>query len=423
VRSIVLALLLLGACEAADVDGVAVPVFEVEEQGTFVRRVSAQGTLRAVEATPLTAPPDAQRPMKIAWVAADGSVVEEGALVVRFDATEMERELADGQDDVTAASRKITKESGKGKVNRRKRDVSAELADVEADVAKQFESTDTTILSRNDIVESMIDVDLAEAKARHSRRVKEIEKSVSSRQLDLLGIEKGEASRKVTQAEDGLAKLQVKAPHAGIVVLTRNWRGETPRIGDTVWRGQKLAELPLVAVMEAEMYVLEADAGNLAEGLPADLIVEAHPDVVHEAKVKRVDTLAQPRHPEVPVHYFGLTLEIPTTDPKAMRVGQRVRATIRVEVPDAIVVPRQAIFDDDGKTFIYRETSGGEFEKIEVELGAASAGRVVIASGLEPGDRVALRDPTKGAAELIGGGTEGEKIEKTPPAGPGGRGR
>jgi RND family efflux transporter MFP subunit len=415
------ALLCASGCQAAAVDGTPVPVFEVEGSDTFVRRVSAEGTLRAVEATPLTAPPDAQRPMKIAWVAPDGSEVAEGEVVVKFDSTEMERELADSEDDVTASKRKIAKEAGSGKINRRKRDVTADLADVEAGVAKEFESDDYEILSRNEIVESTIDVELADAKARHARRVKQIEKAVSSRQLDLLGIEKQQSTRKVEQAEDGLARLQVKAPHAGVLVLSRNWRGETVRVGDTVWRGQKLAELPLVAVMEAEMYVLEADAGDLAEGLPAELVVEAHPGVVHEAKVKRIDTLAQPRHPDVPVHYFGLTLEIPTTDPKAMRVGQRVRATIRVEVPDVIVVPRQAVFDDEGKTFVYREAGGGEFEKVEVELGPASAGRVVIASGLESGERVALRDPTKAAAELLGGGSEGEKAEKAP-AGPGGGG-
>lgn len=409
------------ACEATGVDGTPVPVFEVQERDTFVRKVSAQGTLRAVEATPITAPPDAERPMKIAWVAADGSEVQQGEIVAKFDSTEMERELADSQDDVTSSRRKISKESGQSRLKQKKRDVTAELADVEATVAKEFEGGDEEILPRNDIIESTIDLELAEAKARHARRVKEIEKAVSSRQLDLLGIEQDQSARKVTQAEDGLAKLTVEAPHAGIVVLARNWRGETVRVGDTVWRGMKLAELPLVAVMEAEMYVLEADAGNLVEGLPADVVIEAHPETVHAAKVKRVDTLAQPRHPEVPVHYFGLTLELEKTDPKTMRVGQRVRATIRIEVPDAIVVPRQAIFDDEGKTFVWRETIGGAFEKVEVELGAASTGRVVVASGLEPGDRVALRDPTKAAGDLLGGGSEGQDADKAPPK-PGGPG-
>ena len=30
-----------------------------------------------------------------------------------------------------------------------------------------------------------------------------------------------------------------------------------------------------------------------------------------------------------------------------------------------------------------------------VELGATALGRVVVAAGLEPGDRIALRDPTR----------------------------
>ena len=59
---------------------------------------------------------------------------------------------------------------------------------------------------------------------------------------------------------------------------------------------------------KAEVFVLEADAGSLAVGLAAEVVVEAQPGRTWAAKVQRIDTLAQPRHPEVPVHYFGVTL-------------------------------------------------------------------------------------------------------------------
>jgi HlyD family secretion protein len=116
--------------------------------------------------------------------------------------------------------------------------------------------------------------------------------------------------------------------------------------------------------------------------------------------VQRIDTLAQPRHPEVPVHYFGITLALEKTDVERMRVGQRVRATVRVERPAAIVVPRQAVFDREGRTVVYRR-SGTGFEPVDVVLGPASAGRVVVESGIAEGDEIALRDPEKAASELL----------------------
>ncbi len=401
----------------ADVLEAQVPTFEVEPAATFVRRVRAEGLLEAVEATPITAPQDSKRPMKIAWVAEDGHAVKEGELVVEFDASEMERTLADSQDDVASSNKRMKKEQGSARANEAKRDVTAALSDSEAAVAREFETDDADILSRNEIVESSIDVELAEAKARHARRVKDIERAVSSKQLDLLSIQKDVSSRAVERAEEGLAKLQVKAPHDGLLVLQRNWRGDPVRVGDTVWMGQKLAELPHVATLQAKVHVLEADAGNLAVGLPAELVVDAHPSRTYEATLEKMDTLAQPKHHDVPVHYFGVTLKLATTDPETMRIGQRVQATILVEQPNALVVPRQAIFEHDGKSIIYKRVLGG-FDPVEVELGTASAGRVVVTSGIEAGDEVALRDPKADADALLGGVDDDQPQDR--PKAPGG---
>jgi hypothetical protein len=207
----------------------------------------------------------------------------------------------------------------------------------------------------------------------------------------------------------------VTAPNSGVFVLQRHWNGEPLRVGDTVWSGQTLAELPHVDALQAEVFVLEADAGSLAVGLAAEVIVEAQPGHTWGAKVQRVDTLAQPRHPEVPVHYFGVTLALDETDTELMRVGQRVRATVRIERPAAIVVPRQAVFDREGKTVVYRR-SGAGFDPVEITLGPASAGRVVVESGLAEGDEIALRDPAKAAADLLAAtGDDGAGVKAGPP--------
>lgn len=411
VGALVAALLAIGAgCVRPPDPDDAIPVIVVPERETFVRLVKAEGTLQAVQATPVTAPVS-DRPMKIAWLAADGSTVAEGDVVVRFDATEMERQLADSESDVDSARREIDKVRVDRDANRRKRDATADLAELEKDVSAEFQLDDASILSRNEIIESTIDVELAQAKADHARGVKAVEASVAESRLELHGIARDQATREVERATEGLAKLQVKAPHPGILVLARNWKGETVRVGDTVWQGQKIAELPLVSKLEASLYVLEADASSLVQGLPAQLVVDAHPETSFSATISRVDTLAQPRHPDVPVNYFGVVLGLERTDPKTMRVGQRVSATISIEEPGALVVPRQAIFDREGETVVYRR-SGAEFEPVEVTIGASSAGRVVISSGVEPGDSLALTDPAKDAPSAAAVGGAG----LTPPA-------
>lgn len=394
------------ACGPAPETKAEIPTMEVERSDAFVRRVTAEGYLKAVEATPLTAPADAERPMKVAWVALDGSDVEEGEVVVRFDDSEMRRMLEDSEDDVVSAKREISRESALGAATARRRDRTANLAGVEMKMAKELQTDDERILSRNEIIETRIDADLAEAKAAHARRVKKVEGAVSRNQQGVHDIARKRAQSEVERAKKGLKLLEIAAPHAGILVLERNWRGEALRVGDTIWRGQKVAEIPLVTDMEAELYVLEADAGDLAEGLRAELVIEAHPELVYEATLARIDTLAKPRHKDVPVQYFGVTLKLPQTDEAIMKVGQRVRGTIILEQGEAIVVPRQAVFERDGRMFVFRK-DGAEFDEVEVKLGSSSAGRVVILEGLDEGDRIALRDPER-AADAPQGAAEGK---------------
>jgi multidrug efflux pump subunit AcrA (membrane-fusion protein) len=411
------AVLALGpGCSQVPGLGEAVPTIEVELSDEFVRRVTAEGYLEAVEATPLTAPPDAQRPMKIAWVAEDGSKVVEGDVVVRFDNSEMQRALRDSQDDVSAAKEKMRKETVDSRTARDKRDRTAALADAEKSTASEFQSDDEDILSRNEIIEGQIDVELAEAKADHAHRVKAVEKAVSRSKLDLIEIEKAKSAAELQRAQDGLEKLEIKAPHPGILVLKRDWRGNPIRVGDQVWRGQKVAEIPLVEQMQVELFVLEADAGDVKEGLEAEVVIEAHPEVTFKAKVKRVDALAKPIHHEVPVQYFAVTLELETTDEDKMRIGQRAHGTILLQQGESIVVPRQAVFEKEGRTFVYRKTTT-DFDEVDVTLGASSAGRVVIATGIEAGDELALRDPTKKADELLPGKGDEPEVKAGPGVG------
>lgn len=386
--------LVVVACGPAIEPLPAVPTLEVTRSEAFVRRVTAEGYLRAVEATPLTAPEDSQQPMKVAWVAVDGIQVRAGDVVVRFDPTEMQRELDNSRDDVTSAERQIERERAMGGATGRRRDRTAALAGVELEMARSLQTDDERILSRNEIIETRIDAGLAQAKADHARQVKEVEGAVSRSQRQVHDIARRHAQSGVQRAEQGLARLEIAAPQAGLLVLERDWKGNPLRVGDTIWPGQKVAEIPRVSAMEAELYVLEADAGDLVAGLPAELVIEAYPERVHQATLARVDTLAKPRHQEVPVQYFAVTLALAATDTATMKVGQRVRATIVLEQGDALVVPRHAVFERDGRMFVHREGGDG-FEDVEVQLGSSSAGRVVITAGLQEGDRIALRDPAR----------------------------
>ena len=384
---------------AGGAEASAVPTAVVAKE-KLVRRITAEGNLKAVEATPITPPPPRgrPRPMKIAWMAPDGSRVAAGEVVLRFDPTDFDRQLKDGDADLAAAGAKLSREHVQADAAEDNREASASMAAMELEKTRKFRPKDAEIFSRHEIIESSIDEGLSRAKMEHARDAEAIEKKLTRSKLALIQVEKKKAELAIQQARAGLEAIEVKAPHAGILVFQRDWRGELPHEGEQVWPGQTVAEIPILSAMEAQVYVLEVDGGGLHPGIPARVALESRPDVEYEAVVKQVDDLAQPRIPDLPVQYFAMTLSLARTDEAVMKPGQRVRATLILDRDAALVVPRQAVVERGGKNLVYR-LEEGVFRPVEVELGASTPGRVVIEKGLRAGDRVALRDPTRSLDE------------------------
>jgi HlyD family secretion protein len=386
-------LALVGAGVVRSIEPAAVATFEVRP-GRFVREVEATGTLKAVQATPVNVPLESGRAQKVAFLAKDGAHLKKGDTVVEFDPYDAQKEEADGQADLTAARAKIDRAEAEGTKNERSLGLDRDVAKEQLDQAETFKLTDEDLYSRHDIIESQLDRELFAARADVAGRKLDASGKLTSAERQLGEIDASKAQLKLKVAEKGLRSLRIEAPHDGLLVLERNWRGEVSFVGDTLWPGQKIAELPDLSRLEARVFVLEADGAGLKAGLPARLAIEGRPGEEHEATVAKVEPLAKTRDYQSPVKYFEATLSLARTDPSFMKPGQKVRAVIRLEEADgALAIPRGAVFEKDGKRIVYRKEGGG-FVPVEITIGRQSISRVVLASGLAAGDVIALRDPT-----------------------------
>lgn len=381
-------LLLLAGCGApAD----EVPTYVVVRR-PFLHQVTAEGNLKAAEVTRVTVPPEVRNRVRLAWLAPEGEVAA-GDVVARFDPSEMEDRLREGQLDHRSATLEVGKTEAQNVDKAAGYQTQLERAELDLAHARRYQKTDVGIYSRQEVVSSQIDETLATERREHAQASKKTQETLGKTDLEILEIRQRQAQLSIDQAETALRALEVEAPHPGLLTWVRNWRGEPPQLGDQMWSGQPIAELPDLDVMEAEVYVLEADAGGLEPGKAARVVVEAHPEEIHTATVERVDAVAKPRFRGSPVQYFGVTLRFDDPGGLPAKPGHRVLATLVLEErDDALVVPRQAVFDEDGEQRVW-VANGDGFEARAVEIEVASMGLVVVAAGLEAGDVVALRRP------------------------------
>jgi multidrug efflux pump subunit AcrA (membrane-fusion protein) len=83
-----------------------------------------------------------------------------------------------------------------------------------------------------------------------------------------------------------------------------------------------------------------------------------------------------------------------------LRPGLLADVEIEVErIPNAIHVPQQAVFPKGGQDLVYVLQANGRFAPRVVKVAKQSETTMVLESGVEPGEMVALQDPTLSKSE------------------------
>ena len=161
--------------------------------------------------------------------------------------------------------------------------------------------------------------------------------------------------------------------------------------------------MALLERMGANGQVDEVDASKVRVGQRVGLRLEANPDVEHIGVVTRIAALVGNESPESRIKVAHLEIKMEKTDP-SMRPGMRVRGLIQVDrIPAVLQLPIAALrIGSQGPEVlrVSRWTDGGG-------AGASSAGAAATPSrwlsGLQPGDRVAIRGGPASPPESAGG--------------------
>ena len=145
--------------------------------------------------------------------------------------------------------------------------------------------------------------------------------------------------------------------------------------------------------MEVRAKVTETDRDNLQQGQTATVVVDALPGRTFNAKVGALGTGASRGNffETSAVRQFDINLVLDQLDPQ-MRAGSSLRVVIDGrEVKEAIHVPRQAIFEKNGKNYVFLQI-GERFDRRDVKVVNVTESRAIV-SGLNEGDVIALVDP------------------------------
>ena len=390
-RAILILVVLLCGCS----DTKNLPTVAVQKDHLRIS-LEADGSLQAASATPITAPALAG-PQILAYLAPANSRVTKGDVVATFDDTQFVLDAGDADTELQKLALQAMEKERTLATAMVEMDHSREEVDIEKAMADQFNSENPLLYSRLQMIDSMRDEEFLNAQIEFFEEKGELYTEKSSAELGVIDTQKGVQAAKLQRSEDNLNMLELLAPHDGLFIPENNWAGEPPRVGQSVFPGFKLASLPDLTTMEAEIFVAEKEAVGLAEGLPAIVTLDAFPDRTIHGTVKSISRTAQPRERGNPVKYFTVIVALKKTEPEWMIPGRRLGVEIVVaDLEDAVSVPNQALFTDADAAYVYVR-SGDEFERTPVQIGIRGTARTQVTSGLTGSERVALVDPEAGA--------------------------
>ncbi|MFQ6092960.1 MAG: efflux RND transporter periplasmic adaptor subunit [bacterium] len=382
------------------------------KRGEFVISITESGELEAKKSVSVSTPTvRGVWRLQIVDLVPEGSEVEKGDFLIQFDASEIEKQIVQKDAEMNIARANL--EKGKASQASQMAQLVSSLEDARASYKlAELRLEQMKYEADVEVEKGKLELKKADIALRNAESKIEAQKRVDKAEIRTLELKIKQASEDLKKAQEALGKLTVTASKAGLVVYGKIWKGggkyEKIKVGDQVWPGMKLIEIPDLAVMQVKTQVNEVDISKIEKGLEVNVKLDAFEEPTFHGKVTEVASLARKKEEESEVKVFDVTVEIQESDP-ILKPGMTASAEIVVEkIPDVVYVPIEAVFEKEDTTVVY--TIGSLPRPTKVKVGKRNDNYVIIEEGLAEGERVALRDPTLELEEL--GGELPESREK-----------
>lgn len=291
----------------------------------------------------------------------EGDFVREGQLLCQLDDRELQVDLELARQRL--AQTRVQLES----VQIVREKLQSQIAAKQIEVKRNEEAladglvSDTDVeLVRNQLAELVHDERSQEASVRENQfRVEELEGEIAKVQLQI-------------------SHARITAPFAGTIVERSVDLGQSIRTSDNLFR------LAAFSPLYADVFLSENESRSVKPGQSVQLRLDSGVIAVVEGRVVRISPVVDGETGTVKV---TAEIQSPTAQ---FRPGAFVRVSIKTDsVADAILIPKSAVLERDGETFVF-VTDGNVAHRKTVELGYEDGPSVEIRSGIKTGDLVVV---------------------------------
>lgn len=360
------------------------------KRGSVKKILLLDGELRAVRSRTIYGASSEEA--KIVYLPPEGTVIKAGDLVVELDSTNILTRIKDTDERIVAAESEIVRT--KSQHESALRDLEVELSKLwlAYEQAKLKAKVPNEVVSRREYQEAQLA--LEKSKTEYENHLNKIEqrKREQAAELQVKTIEKAKLDVQLDRAKSNLDGMRIKAPTDGMVLYNDHWNERRKiQVGDVVWGGFPIAQLPDLTEMEVLSQVNEVDGPRLSIGAKAEVKLDSYPDKMITGQIKDISQTAIKASWMAKAKIFRVTISLDQTLMEIMKPGMSAQVSVVVsETAPNLIVPRSSVKFDGESAKVTRIESADARREVAVTILAAD-GLNYLAAGngaLKEGDRV-----------------------------------
>jgi len=361
----------------------------------LILKVEATGALESTNSKIISPPriPDSWR-YTISFMAPEGKEVKKGTPILGFDSKKQSDQLTMVRSSLASDNKQT--EIIKLEEQEKLEQAVLDLAELKVELSKVKRKLDRPgdLVTRNELQQQRLDAELLEAKtATAERKLAHQKESMKSR---LKAHERKIARAKLRESRfaDAIERMTVKAPKDGLLIYKTKWNGDKYAVGENVWQGSSLMEIPDLGGMRVAGIVAEPDAGKVAVGQAVEIRLDANPDKLFKGEIQHLGRIFRRKSHQKPSIVFDAVISINNPDPELMRPGMATQLMIITDrLPGVLQIPQKAVHLGDEGHFVRVLADWGKVRRQVITPGRHSGDMLEVLDGLKEGERVLLSTP------------------------------
>jgi len=389
------------------------PVTQVK-RGDVTITVTAKGELAGGHTEMLAAPMTGGGQMAITYLRDPGEPVSAGDVVVRFDTTEQEYNLKESEADLAEAEQQVIETQADNQA--KEEETRYALLQAKTDVrTAELEARRNPILADIAARENTLALEAAKDHLRQLEHDAANRQATSAAAVAIQEASRNKAKVKAQTARQNIENMELKTKAGGYVSVMPNTNTNifmtgmqfpTLQVGDTVRAGMTVAQIPDLHNWEVTASIGELDRGHLSVGQTVQVAIVALPGRSFNGTIKDIGGTVG----AIWDRHFDCKIALEQVSP-GMRPGMSSNIVISTgTLPNSLWLPSQALFESDGRSFVYLETPSG-FTPHDVKLVRRSESQVVL-TGLREGQVVAMANPSQESQNAQGAQSKGGSAMK-----------